>query len=99
MHIIYLMCERRNNLDICFRRISRGKLSTANQDTQEIVNRTIEIFENFHGPNLKREGVVKGLVGKITEGNPGYNKKIVIKIVRLNTFARSFRNIFKNSKL
>ena len=36
----------------------------------------MEIFENFHGPNLKREGVVKGLVGKIMEENPGYNEKI-----------------------
>ena len=42
----------------------------------ENVRRTKEIFENFHGPNLKREGVVKGLVGNIMEENPGYNEKI-----------------------
>ncbi len=89
------MCVRRNNLDIHFRRITRGKLSAANEEIQDNVRRIIEIFENFHGPNLKREGVVKGLVGKIMEENPGYNEKIVFKIVRLNTFARSFRNIFK----
>jgi hypothetical protein len=40
----------------------------------------MEIFENFQGPNLKREEVVKGLVGKIMEGNPGYNEKIVFKV-------------------
>ncbi len=34
MHTIYLMCVRRNNLDICFRRITRGQLSTANEDIQ-----------------------------------------------------------------
>ena len=38
----------------------------------ENVRRTKEIFENFHGPNLKREGVVKGLVGKIMEENPSW---------------------------
>ena len=36
------------------------------------VRRTKEIFENFQGPNLKREGVVKGLVGKIMVENPSW---------------------------
>ena len=65
MHKIYLMCLRRNNLDICFRRITRGQLRTANGDIQEIVKRIIEIFENFHWPNIQREWIVKGLVGKL----------------------------------
>jgi hypothetical protein len=34
MNTNYLMCVRRNNLDICFRRITRGQLSTANEDIQ-----------------------------------------------------------------
>ena len=67
-HAYNLICVRRNNLDICSRRISRRQLSTANED----IRRTKEIFENFHGPNLKREGVVKGLVGKIMEENPSW---------------------------
>ena len=61
--------------------------------TYEIVRRTKEIFENFHGPNLKRKGVIKGLVEKLWRKIlPGYNNKKVLKVVRLNTFTRSFRN-------
>ena len=39
MHKNYAMCVRRNNLDICFRRITRGQLSTTNDDIQGIVKR------------------------------------------------------------
>ena len=77
-----------NIYDLFFRRLSRGGFAIPFVEIASMVEVASRMFDQHHGKHLKREGVVRGLVSKILDQHPDFDKKVVTKVIRVRTFAR-----------